>query len=111
MFEDPCRKGLSFMRLPEFGTTHQLLSKYSPSALVVYDMAYFYATENGRTCGTAEQPNHIDDYYELDVDYIAKMAWVTPDEVVSIIKENFDNDFDLLEVSKSEGKKYFIKEV
>lgn len=99
------------MRLPEFGTKHQLLSKYSPNALVVYDMAYFYATENGRACGGSEQPSHIDDYYELDVGYIAEMAWVTPDEVVSIIKENFNDDFDLLEVGKPEDKKYFIKEV
>ena len=88
---------------------YQLLSKYSPNALVIYDLAYFDAVENGRTCGVSEQPSHIDDYYELDVDYIAEMAWVTPDEVVKIIKTTFKDSFDLLEVDKSDGKKYFIK--
>lgn len=109
MFEDPCRKGLSFMRLPEFGTLYQLLEKYSPSQLVIYNEAYFFAVENGRESGGAKQPNHIDSYYELDVDYIAKMAWVTPDEVVETIKTTFKDDFDLLEVNKPDGEKYFIK--
>ena len=108
--EDPCRKGLSFMRLPEPGTPYQLLKKYSPSQLVIYNEAYFYAVENGRESGGDKQPNHIDDYYELDVDYISKIAWVSNDEVIDTLKTVFKDDFDLLEVDKGGKKKYFIKE-
>lgn len=99
------------MRLPEPGTPYQLLKKYSPSQLVIYNEAYFYAVENGRSCGVATPPNHIDDYYELDVDYIGEIAWVSNDEVINTIKTVFKDDFDLLEVDKDGKKKYFIKEV
>ena len=98
------------MRLPEFGTLYQLLKKYSPSQLVIYNEAYFYAVENGRETGVAEQPDHIDDYYELDVDHIGEMAWVPNDDVINTIKTVFNDDFDLLEVKKDGKKKYFIKE-
>lgn len=109
--EDPCRKGLSFMRLPEPGTMYQLLKKYSPSQLVVFNEAYFFATENGRECGSGEPVNHIDDYYELDSEYISKVAWLPEGEVINTIKTVFKDDFDLLEVDKDGKKKYFIKEV
>lgn len=99
------------MRLPEPGTPYQLLKKYSPSQLVIYNEAYFYAVENGRVTGGAEQPNHIDDYYELDVDYISEIAWVPNEDVINTLKTVFKDDFDLLEVNKDGKKKYFIKEV
>lgn len=99
------------MKLPGFGTMYQLLKKYSPNQLVIYNEAYFFAVENGRESGGAKQPNHIDDYYELDVDYIGKIAWVSNDEVINTIKTVFKDDFDLLEVDKGGKKKYFIKEI
>lgn len=99
------------MRLPEFGTLYQLLEKYSPNQLVIYNEAYFFAVENGRKSGGAKQPDHIGDYYEFDVDYIGKIAWVPNDDVVNTIKTVFKDDFDLLEVDKDGKKKYFIKGV
>lgn len=94
------------MYLPEYGTKHQLLEKYSPEDLVIYDMAMFYAVENGRTCGTKESVEHVDDYYALDVERVADMAWVQPKEVIQIIKDKFSDKLELLKV----GDKYLIKE-
>ncbi len=94
------------MRLPELGTKYQLLEKYSPADLVIYDMAMFYAAENGRTCGTKEPVEHVDGYYAFDVDHVANMAWVQPEEVVQIIEDKFSDKLELLKV----GNKYLIKE-
>lgn len=94
------------MYLPEFGTKYQLLEKYSPEDLVIYDMAMFYAVENGRTCGGAKPVEHVDDYYAFDVNHVADMAWVQPEEVIQIIEDKFSDKLELLKV----GDKYLIKE-
>lgn len=94
------------MYLPEYGTKHQLLKKYSPNDLVIYDMAMFYAVENGRACGAKESVEHVDDYYIFDVDHVADMAWVKPKEVIQIIKDKFSDELELLKA----GDKYLIKE-
>lgn len=94
------------MYLPEYGTKYQLLEKYSPNDLVIYDMAMFYAVENGRACGAKESVEHVGDYYIFDIDYVADMAWVKPKEVIKIIKNKFSDELELLKI----GDGYFIKE-
>lgn len=94
------------MYLPEYGTKYQLLEKYSPEDLVIYDMAMFYALENGRSCGGKEAIEHVDGYYAFDVDRVADMAWTQPEEVVQIIKDKFSDKLELLKI----GDKYLIKE-
>lgn len=94
------------MYLPEYEKKYQLLEKYSPNDLVIYDMAMFYAVENGRTCGGIKPVEHVNGYYELDVDRTSDLAWVSPKEVISIIEDKFSDKLELLKV----GDKYFIKE-
>lgn len=94
------------MYLPEYGTKYQLLEKYSPEDLVIYDMAMFYAVENGRTCGAKESVEHVDGYYVLDVDRVANMAWVQPEKAIQIIEDKFSDKLELLKA----GDKYLIKE-
>ena len=94
------------MYLPEYGTKYQLLEKYSPEDLVIYDMAMFYAVENGRACGVKESVEHVDGYYIFDADHVANMAWVQPEEVIQIIEDKFSDKLELLKI----GAKYFIKE-
>lgn len=94
------------MYLPEYGTKYQLLEKYSPEDLVIYDMAMFYAVENGRTCGGTRPVEHVNGYYEFDVDRTSDLAWVSPEEVISIIEDKFSDKLELLKV----GDKYLIKE-
>lgn len=94
------------MYLPEYGTKYQLLEKYSPEDLVIYDMAMFYAVDNGRTCGGTEPAEHVNGYYEFDVGRVSDLAWVSSKEVISIIEDKFSDKLELLKV----GDKYFIKE-
>ena len=94
------------MYLPEYGTKYQLLEKYSPEDLVIYDVAMFYAVENGRTCGAKEPVEHVDGYYTFNVNRVADMAWVKPKEVIQIIEDKFSDKLELLKI----GDKYLIKE-
>lgn len=94
------------MYLPEYGTKHQLLKKYSPNDLVIYDMAMFYAVENGRACGAKESVECVNGYYVLNADHVADMAWVKPKEVIQIIEDKFSDKLELLKA----GDKYLIKE-
>ena len=94
------------MYLPEYGTKYQLLKKYSPNDLVIYDMAMFYAVENGRACGAKESVEHVDGYYAFDVDRVADMAWVQPEKAIQIIEDKFSDKLELLKI----GDKYLIKE-
>lgn len=97
---------VSFMYLPEYGTKYQLLKKYSPGDLVIYDMAMFYAVENGRACGAKESAERIDGYCVLNVDHMADMAWVKPKEVIQIIENKFSDKLELLKI----GDKFLIRE-
>lgn len=96
--------------LPERGTLYELLDKYSPTELVVFDMAA-EATYHGRSYGGLGTTAPVDGYCKIDIDLIARTAWTTKENVVDILEHKFSDSFELIEIIRKSGDIFYIREV